>query len=108
MVRRKGGVILNIGSLAGSRMISAPVHYCASKGAIKALTQAMAKELARYHIRVLCLAPGLLDDGMGRNVPETGLAEYLKHCSLARLGTLEEAARTAVFLVSDYNSYMNG
>lgn len=108
MVRRKGGVILNIGSLAGSRMISAPVHYCASKGAIKALTQAMAKELARYNIRVLCLAPGLLDEGMGKNVPETGLAEYLKHCSLGRLGTLEEAACAAAFLVSDLNSYMNG
>ena len=108
MVRRKAGVILNIGSLAGSRMIQAPVHYCASKGAIKALTQAMAKELARYNIRVLCLAPGLLEEGMGKNVPETGLAEYLKHCSLGRLGTLEEAARTAAFLVSDHNSYMNG
>lgn len=108
MVRRKAGVILNIGSLAGSRMIQAPVHYCASKGAIKALTQAMAKELARYNIRVLCLAPGLLDDGMGKNVPETGLAEYLRHCSLGRIGTLEEVARTAAFLVSDQNSYMNG
>jgi 3-oxoacyl-[acyl-carrier protein] reductase len=108
MVRRKAGVILNIGSLAGSRMISAPVHYCASKGAVKALTQAMAKELARYNIRVLSLAPGLLDEGMGKNVPETGLAEYLKHCSLGRLGTLEEAARAAAFLVSDLNSYMNG
>ena len=108
MVRRKGGVILNVGSLAGSRMIQAPVHYCASKGAVKALTQAMAKELARYNIRVLCLAPGLLDEGMGKNVPETGLAEYLKHCSLGRLGTLEEAARAAAFLVSDKNTYMNG
>jgi NAD(P)-dependent dehydrogenase (short-subunit alcohol dehydrogenase family) len=108
MVRRKQGVILNVGSLAGTRMISAPVHYCASKGAVKALTQAMAKELARYNIRVLCLAPGLLDEGMGRNVPETGLAEYLKHCSLGRLGTMEEAARAAVFLVSDLNTYMNG
>jgi NAD(P)-dependent dehydrogenase (short-subunit alcohol dehydrogenase family) len=108
MVRRKAGVILNVGSLAGSRMISAPVHYCASKGAVKALTQAMAKELARYNIRVLCLAPGLLDEGMGKNVPKTGLDEYLKHCSLGRLGTLEEAAHTAVFMVSDLNSYMNG
>jgi NAD(P)-dependent dehydrogenase (short-subunit alcohol dehydrogenase family) len=108
MVRRKGGVILNIGSLAGVRMLAAPVHYCASKAAVKAMTQSMAKELARYQIRVLCLAPGLLDDGMGRNIPETGLAEYLRHCSLGRLGTCEEVARFAAFLVSDLNSYMNG
>ena len=108
MIRRRSGVILNIGSLAGARMLEAPVHYCASKAAIKGLTQALAKEMARYQIRVLCLAPGLLEDGMGRNVPEHGLADFLKHCALGRVGTLEEVARFAAFLVSDANSYMNG
>lgn len=108
MIRRRAGVILNIGSLAGARMLSAPVHYCTSKAAIKGFTQAMAKELSRHQIRVLCLAPGLLDDGMGTNVPETGLAEYLHHCSLGRVGTLSEAAELAAFMVSDANSYMNG
>jgi NAD(P)-dependent dehydrogenase (short-subunit alcohol dehydrogenase family) len=108
MIRRRAGVVLNIGSLAGARMLSAPVHYCTSKAAIKGFTQAMAKELSRHKIRVLCLAPGLLDDGMGTNVPETGLAEYLQHCSLGRVGTLSEAAELAAFMVSDANSYMNG
>jgi 3-oxoacyl-[acyl-carrier protein] reductase len=108
MMRRQGGVILNLGSLAGARMLAAPVHYCASKAAIRGLTQAMAKEVARYKIRVLCLAPGLLDDGMGRNLPEHELTDYLHHCSLGRLGTLDEAAEFAAFLVSDANSYMSG
>jgi NAD(P)-dependent dehydrogenase (short-subunit alcohol dehydrogenase family) len=91
-----------MGSLAGTRMLAAPVHYCASKGALKALTQAMAKELARYQIRVNCLAPGLLDEGMGRNVPETGLTEYLRHCALGRLGTLEEVARFEHPFITDF------
>jgi NAD(P)-dependent dehydrogenase (short-subunit alcohol dehydrogenase family) len=108
MIRRKAGVILNVGSLAGVRMIQAPAHYCASKAAVKGLTQAMAKELSRYGVRVLCLAPGLLEDGIGKNVPEFGLADYLKHCSLGRVGTFDEVARFAAFLVSDLNSYMNG
>ena len=108
MIRRRAGVILNIGSLAGSRMLAAPVHYCASKAAVQGLTQGMAKEVARYNIRVLCLAPGLLADGMGRNLPEHELADYLRHCSLGRLGTLEEVAEFAAFLVSDANSYMSG
>ncbi len=108
MIRRRSGVILNIGSLAGARMLIAPVHYATSKAAVKGFTQAMAKELARHQIRVLCLAPGLLDDGMGTNVPETGLADYLHHCALGRLGTLKEAAELAAFLISDENSYMNG
>ena len=108
MIRRKRGVVLNIGSLVGVRMLEAPIHYCASKAAVKGLTEALAKEVARYGIRVNCLAPGLLNDGVGRNLPEHRLADYLKHCSLGRLGQLEEVARFAAFLVSDANSYMTG
>jgi NAD(P)-dependent dehydrogenase (short-subunit alcohol dehydrogenase family) len=108
MIRRKRGVVLNIGSLVGVRMMEAPVHYCASKAAIKGLTEGLAKEVARYGIRVLCLAPGLLEDGVGRNLPDYRLADYLKHCSLGRLGRLSEVARCAAFLVSDANGYMSG
>ena len=108
MIRRKRGVVLNIGSLVAVRMMEAPVHYCASKAAIKGLSEALAKEVARYGIRVLCLAPGLLEDGVGRNLPDYRLADYLKHCSLGRIGTLAEVARLAAFLVSDANSYMSG
>jgi 3-oxoacyl-[acyl-carrier protein] reductase len=108
MIRRKAGVILNIGSIAGVRSIEAPIHYCASKAAIVGLTRAMAKEVARHNIRVLSLAPGLLEDGMGRNLPDHRLAAYLRHCALGRLGSLEEAARLAALLVSDRNAYMSG
>lgn len=108
MIRRKSGVVLNIGSLAGVRMIEAPIHYCASKAAVRGMTEAMAKEVARYGIRILCLAPGLLEDGVGRNLPDYKLAEYLKHCALGRVGCFEEVARCAAFLVSDANSYMTG
>lgn len=108
MIRKKSGVILNIGSLVGARMIEAPVHYCTSKAAVQGLTMSMAKEVARYQIRVNCLAPGLLEDGVGRNLPDYRLADYLKHCALKRVGTFDEVARFAVFLVSDVNTYMTG
>src|SRR4029453_14897611 len=108
MIRRRRGVVLNIGSLVAVRMMEAPVHYCASKAAIKGLSEALAKEVARYGIPVVCLAPGLVGDGVGRNLPDYRLADYLKHCSLGRLGTLAEVARSAAFLVSDANSYMSG
>jgi 3-oxoacyl-[acyl-carrier protein] reductase len=108
MLRRKRGCILNIGSLAGIRLIESPVHYAASKAAIKGFTQALAKEMARSNIRVNCLAPGLLEEGVGQSLPEHRLKDYLKHVSLHRLGTLAETARCAAFLVSDRNSYMNG
>lgn len=108
MIRRKAGCILNIGSLAGLRLIEAPIHYSASKAALKGFTEALAKEMARYQIRVNCLAPGLLEDGVGRNLPEHRLKEYLKHVALRRVGKLEEVASLAAFLVSDRNSYMTG
>ncbi len=108
MMRRKSGSILNIGSLAGLRMIEAPIHYAASKAATKGFTESLAKEIARYNIRVNCLAPGLLEDGVGRNLPEHRLKEYLKHVSLHRVGKLDEVAGLAAFLSSDRNSYMTG
>lgn len=109
MIRRKqGGAILNIGSLAGTQTIDAPVHYAASKAAVVGLTRALAKEVARYGIRVNCLAPGLLEDGVGRNLPDHRVTDYLRHCALGRVGTFAEVARTAAFLVSDANGYMNG
>ena len=91
MIRRKAGAILNIGSLAGTRTIDAPIHYCASKAAILGLTQSMAKEVARYGIRVNCLAPGLLEDGLGKNLPEHRLADYLEHTALRQGGPLRRS-----------------
>jgi NAD(P)-dependent dehydrogenase (short-subunit alcohol dehydrogenase family) len=108
MMRRKAGSVLFIGSLAGTRMIEAPIHYTTSKAAIMGLTQALAKEVARHGIRVNCLAPGLLEDGVGRNLPDYRLVDYLKHCALGRVGTFDEVARFAAFLVSDRNSFMTG
>lgn len=108
MIRRKRGCIVNVGSLAGMRMLEAPIHYSASKAAIKGLTESMAKEVAKYNIRVICFAPGLLEAGVGASISEGRLKDYLKHCSIGRLGTVEEAAKYAAFMASDYNSYMNG
>jgi 3-oxoacyl-[acyl-carrier protein] reductase len=108
MFYRKAGVILNLGSLAGVRMIEAPLHYYTSKAAIKGFTEALAKEVSRHNVRVLCLAPGLLEDGVGRNLPDHKRDDYLRHCALGRVGNFAEVAEFAAFLVSDLNSYQNG
>ncbi len=54
------------------------------------------------------LAPGILEGGVSVNLPPAKLADYLKHCALGRVGTYEEVAEVAAFLVSDANSYMSG
>lgn len=108
MIRNKRGVIVMIGSLVGSRMMESPIHYATSKAAIVGMTQSMAKEVARHNVRVVCLAPGLLEDGLGKNLPEHKLADYLRHCAVGRVGTFEEVAEACVFLASSDASYFQG
>jgi 3-oxoacyl-[acyl-carrier protein] reductase len=107
-VHARHGRILNISSLAGVKMMNAPVHYAAAKAALKGFTEALAKEIGRYHITVNCLAPGILEEGVSVNLPAPKLEEYLRHCALGRVGTFAEVAEVAAFLVSDANSYMSG
>ncbi len=108
MIKREKGRILNVSSLAGVKMMQAPVHYSTAKAALKGFTESLAKEIGRYGVTVNCLAPGILEEGVSGNLPQARLEEYLRHCALGRMGTLEEIAKTAAFLLSDRNSYMNG
>jgi 3-oxoacyl-[acyl-carrier protein] reductase len=108
MIRARSGSILNIGSFASERVIESPIHYAAAKSALRGLTEALAREVGRYNIRINLLSPGLLDAGMSRSLPQHRLKEYLGQSALGRLGTVEEMARMAVFLVSDENSFMTG
>jgi NAD(P)-dependent dehydrogenase (short-subunit alcohol dehydrogenase family) len=108
MIRRRRGRVLNISSLAGVKMMQAPVHYSTAKAALRGFTESLAKEVGRYGITVNCLAPGLLEEGVSANLPEARLSEYLRHCALGRVGTLAEVAEVAAFLVCDRNSYMSG
>ncbi|HWO20029.1 MAG TPA: SDR family oxidoreductase [Kofleriaceae bacterium] len=106
MIRAKAGHILNIGSFASERVIEAPVHYAAAKSALRGMTEALAREVGRYNIKVNLLSPGLLDCGLARMLPKHRVQEYLAQASLGRLGTAKEVADLATFLVSDANSFM--
>lgn len=108
MIHRQYGRILNVSSLAGVKMMQAPVHYSAAKAALKGFTEALAKEIGHYGVTVNCIAPGVLDEGVGGNLPANKQQEYLRHCALRRLGTVDEVAEVVAFFVSGKNSYMNG
>jgi len=107
MIRRKRGTIVNIGSLAGMRMLEVPVHYATAKSAVVGFTMALAREMGRYNIRVNAVAPGILEQGVSNNVPSRLQEQYKNYCALSRTGKCEEAAELIAFLASDRSSYIN-
>jgi 3-oxoacyl-[acyl-carrier protein] reductase len=108
MIRRQRGSIINVGSLAGVRMLEVPVHYAAAKSAVTGFTLALAKELGRYGVRVNAVVPGMLDEGVSSNVPDKQKQQYESHCALSRVGTCAEVAQLVAFLASNRSSYVNG
>ena len=108
MVRAKYGRVINVSSLAGIKMMQAPVHYATAKAALRGFTESLAKEVGRYGVTVNAIAPGILDEGVSDHLPPARKEEYVRHCALRRIGTLAEAAEVVAFLASERSSYMNG
>jgi NAD(P)-dependent dehydrogenase (short-subunit alcohol dehydrogenase family) len=108
MIRARRGHILNIGNFASERIIEAPVHYAASKSALRGMTEALAREVGRYAIQVNLLAPGLLDTGMSQGLPQHRQREYLEQCPMGSFGKSADVAELAAFLVSDRSRFMSG
>jgi 3-oxoacyl-[acyl-carrier protein] reductase len=107
MIRRKSGTIINFGSLAGMRVLEVPVHYATAKSAVVGFTLSLARELARYNIRVNAVVPGMLTGGVSANVPPKQQEKYKEFCCLSRAGEPEEVAELVAFLASDRSSYIN-
>jgi len=101
LMRPTGGNVVLFGSIDGVKPAPSPVHYAASKAALSGMAKAMAKELGPHNIRVNVIAPGVLDGGVSRVLPDDLRAEYLKHCGLKRFGRLEEAAGLAAWLATE-------
>ncbi len=107
-MKARRGRILFIGSFASERVIEAPVHYAASKAALRGLAEALAREVGKYGVTVNVLAPGILDVGLGKKLPPHRVKEYEEQCALGRVGEAEEVAAAAAWLCSDECAFMSG
>jgi NAD(P)-dependent dehydrogenase (short-subunit alcohol dehydrogenase family) len=105
-----GGAMVNVSSIAGvltHRMMSA---YCVSKAGVEMLTRCAADELGEHKIRVNALRPGLVPTDLAAPLASHPLARanYESLMPLGRLGTVEDVAEAAAFLLSDAASWITG
>lgn len=102
--------LINLSSVMARRGLRQLAGYSATKGAVSALTRALAVEYAPFGIRVNALAPGFIETALTRRVvrnPAISKA-LLERTPLRRFGTAEEVARAALFLAGDDSSYVTG
>jgi len=113
MTKQISGVIVNIASVAMGQQgigFSSLAHYCASKGGIVGMTEAMAIELAAYNIRVNVIAPGMIETPMIDPMMQDPKQKEatLSRVPMRRVGKPQEVSNLVLFLASDESSYMTG
>ena len=115
MIEQGSGAIVNIASVRAIATTARTTAYTATKGAVIALTKAMAIEFGDDGIRVNCVLPGAIDTEMMReNLAEDGLsfeegtAQSLKKTPLGRIGEGRDIANAVTFLATDDASYISG
>ena len=108
MLHEKRGCILTISSIWGLRGASCESAYACTKAALIALTRSLALELAPSHIRVNCIAPGVINTDMVQVLGVETLRELAAETPLGRLGTAEDIAHAAAFLASDAAGFITG
>ena len=121
MLKQGGGVIINMSSESGKEGSQGQSAYSATKGACDSFTRSWAKELGKYNIRVVAVAPGIMEAtglrtpaynealAYTRGVkPEELSTDYTKVIPMGRDGKLDEVGELVAYLVSDRSSYIAG
>ena len=108
MIHRKRGKIITISSMLGQVGASCEAAYSASKGALIAFTKAMAKELGPSHIRVNCVAPGVVDTDMNAALTGRDRTALAEETPLGRIGRPAEIADVIFFLASPAAAFITG
>ncbi len=107
-----GSSVINIGSTVAFIGMAGGVHYTAVKSALVGMTRSLARELGPRGIRVNTVSPGRIAtealDELPAEEAERQRATFASFTALGRLGTVDDIARTVLFLVSDHAGYVTG
>ncbi|MGM4986398.1 glucose 1-dehydrogenase [Rhizobium sp. SG570] len=115
-----GGKIINTASVAGKQGYPLFAHYCASKFAVVAITQAAARALAEHKITVNCFGPGVVKTELWEQLdreflergltekPEQAINEFSQSILLGRVSLPKDIAGVTTFLASDASDYVTG
>lgn len=111
MAATGGGSVINISSMASHYGLPGVIAYAASKSAVEGMTRTLAVELARYNIRVNCIAPGFIKTDMSSSALDSDPSRkerVLARTPMARLGKPSEVADAVSFLVSEAAAFITG
>jgi len=108
MIERGFGRIVTLASIAGLRPRPLLPHYAASKAAVISMTQSLSAAWGKHNVRINCIAPGLIDTEMARDLPVTSWEKAIADTPMGRVGEAEEIANLVRFLVSEESSFMTG
>ncbi len=108
MVVQRSGKVIYLSSVSAVKGGRGQTNYAASKGALEALTRALAVELAPKKITVNAVAPGVIETDMSRPLLESSAEEVKGKILLRRFGRVEDVSPAVLFLASRFGDYITG
>jgi 3-oxoacyl-[acyl-carrier protein] reductase len=108
MLRARKGRVVNISSVIGLRGYRGLATYGATKGALDAMTRALAREVASLGITVNSIAPGFLETEMTHGLDDRQVGQIVRRTPLGRLGRPDDILPTIDFLLSEGSAFMTG
>ncbi|MGJ4927955.1 SDR family NAD(P)-dependent oxidoreductase [Bradyrhizobium sp. HKCCYLS2038] len=108
MLARRHGKICNVASTAAHIGLRDAAAYCASKGAVLALTRQAGVQYAPYNVQINSVSPGTTMTGLQRDVTEAQRAAFLPLTPIGRFAESPEVAAAILFLVSGGSSFIAG